>query len=85
VALLSHFRDGAWHRTWAPHTSRPDGAEAGVSVHRRMTVVFALTMVGLGVAMIAITAARGGGELGFVLGALFVAAGGARLYLQRAR
>ena len=40
-------------------------------------------MIGLGVAMIAVTVANGGGviALGVVLGILFVAAGGARLYL----
>jgi hypothetical protein len=54
-----------------------------MSAYRRLSVVLAVTVVALGVAMIAVTAARGGGQTGFVLGALFVAAGTARLYLQR--
>ena len=35
--------------------------------------------------MIAVTLANGGGQLGLILGALFVAAGAGRLYVQRAR
>jgi hypothetical protein len=45
-----------------------------------------LTLIGLGVAMVAVTLARGGGSLGFILGPMFVAAGVGRLYvLRRAR
>jgi hypothetical protein len=54
-----------------------------MSAYRRVSALLAATVVALGVAMIAVTAARGGGQAGFVLGALFVAAGTARLYLQR--
>jgi hypothetical protein len=54
-----------------------------MSAYRRASALLAATVVALGVAMIAVTAARGGGQTGFVLGALFVAAGTARLYLQR--
>ena len=56
-----------------------------MSAYRRMSVGLAALMIALGVAMIVITAANGGGQLGFVLGALFVAAGAARLYVQRPR
>ena len=35
--------------------------------------------------MIAVTLANGGGQVGFILGALFVAAGAGRLYVQRGR
>ena len=48
-------------------------------------VVLALTTLGLGVALIAVTLAHGGGQVGILLGALFVAAGGGRLYLARRR
>lgn len=51
--------------------------------YRLSIAVFALTFVGLGVALVAVTAARGGGVLGFVLGALFIALGAGRLTLMR--
>ena len=46
--------------------------------------LLAVLMVGLGIAMLAITLARGGG-VGVLLGALFIAAGAGRLYLVRRR
>lgn len=50
----------------------------------RWTVgALAATFVGLGVALLAVTAANGGGVLGFLLGALFVALGVGRLTLLR--
>jgi len=48
----------------------------------RAVEVLAVLMVGLGVTMITITIARGGG-VGILLGALFIAAGAGRLYLAR--
>ncbi len=42
--------------------------------------VFALAFVGIGVALLAVTAARGG-SVGYVLGALFIAAGSGRLFV----
>jgi hypothetical protein len=45
--------------------------------------LFALLFVGIGVALLAVTAARGGGLVGFVLGALFIAAGAGRLTILR--
>ena len=51
-------------------------------MYRGATQVLAATTAALGLAMIAITAARGGGA-GILLGLLFVAAGGGRLYLLR--
>ncbi len=44
------------------------------------TFLFGLVFVGIGVAMLVVTALHGGG-IGFLLGALFIAAGAARLYL----
>ena len=54
-------------------------------VYRGGTLTLALLMVVIGLAMIGSTVSRGGGVLavGVVLGVLFVAAGGARLYLLR--
>ena len=56
-----------------------------MSAYRLLVVGMALTMIVLGVAMIAVTAWRGGG-VGLLLGALFVAACVWRLLmLRRAR
>ena len=46
-------------------------------------VAFALTFVGIGIALLVATAAAGGGVLGFVLGGLFLVLGVARLTLHR--
>lgn len=46
---------------------------------------FCLAFVGIGIALLARTAAAGGGVAGFVLGALFVLLGAARLTLERRR
>jgi hypothetical protein len=51
--------------------------------YRWLSAALAVTIAALGVVMIAVTAANGGGQLGFVLGVLFVAAGLGRLYLLR--
>ena len=48
-----------------------------------ITLVLSGLIVVLGVAILVRTAAEGGGGLGFLLGALFILAGGGRLYLQR--
>jgi hypothetical protein len=53
-----------------------------VTGYRAGVVVFAIAFIGLGLAMIAVTAARGGG-VGLLLGVLFVALGLGRLYLLR--
>ena len=52
-------------------------------VYRQSTRIFAVAICGLGVAMIVMALARGGGPLAFgvVLGAAFVVVGAARLYL----
>ncbi len=50
-------------------------------VYRVAVAVLALAFVGIGVALLAVTAAHGGGVLGFVLGGLFVALGVGRLTL----
>jgi hypothetical protein len=50
-----------------------------VKAYRAGIVLFALAFIGIGTALVAVTAVRGGG-LGYVLGVLFVAAGVGRLY-----
>ena len=52
-----------------------------------LTYVMAALMIGLGVAMIAVTLSNGGGPVAFgiIIGLLFVAAGGGRLWVLRRR
>jgi hypothetical protein len=52
-----------------------------VRAYRIAVAVLALSFVGIGIALLAVTAAHGGGLLGFVLGGLFVALGVGRLTL----
>jgi hypothetical protein len=54
-------------------------------VQRRFVVVFGLIVIVLGIAILAETAAQGGGTTGYVLGVLFVGLGVGRLYLLRRR
>jgi hypothetical protein len=53
--------------------------------YRSAVVVFAVLFVAIGVALLVRTAAAGGGAVGFVLGALFIALGVGRLTLARRR
>jgi hypothetical protein len=46
---------------------------------------FSAAFVCIGVALLVVTAAHGGGTVGFVLGALFVALGAGRFTLERRR
>ena len=48
-----------------------------------LPVALSLVMIVLGVAILVRTIAEGGGQVGFIFGALFLAAGGGRLYLSR--
>ena len=54
-------------------------------LHRRSVFVFGLIAIGLGIALLAETAAAGGGSMGYVLGVLFIGLGIGRLYLLRRR
>jgi hypothetical protein len=54
-------------------------------VHAGATALLSLVMVALGVALLVRTLLAGGGEVGILLGSLFVAAGVGRLYLGRRR
>ena len=52
-----------------------------MTFYRGAIAVLAVTFVGIGVALLAVTAAHGGGVLGFLLGGLFIALGVGRLTL----
>jgi NADH:ubiquinone oxidoreductase subunit 6 (subunit J) len=54
-----------------------------VKAYRGAVLAFGVAFVAIGVALIVVTAANGGGVVGFLLGALFVAAGVGRLLLLR--
>jgi hypothetical protein len=49
--------------------------------YRTAVAVLALVFVGIGIALLAVTTAEGGGVLGYLLGALFLALGAGRLTL----
>jgi hypothetical protein len=52
-----------------------------VRFYRNAVAVLAVVFVGIGVALLVVTAAEGGGVLGFLLGGLFIALGVGRLTL----
>ena len=56
-----------------------------MNLYRGAVAVFGLAFVGIGIALVTVTAVRGGGAFGYVVGVLFVALGVGRLYLLRAR
>lgn len=56
-----------------------------MSFLRGANAVFAVTFIGIGIALVVVTAANGGGAVGYVLGVLFAALGVGRLYLLRSR
>jgi hypothetical protein len=54
-------------------------------VYRGGIAVFGVLFIGIGIALVIVTAANGGGAFGYLVGVLFVALGIGRLYLLRAR
>jgi hypothetical protein len=54
-----------------------------MKIYRLTTAILALAFVGIGVALLVVTAIHGGGLVGYLLGALFVAAGAGRIALLR--
>jgi hypothetical protein len=54
-----------------------------VNFYRYGIALFAVVFVGMGIALLAVTAARGGAAFGYLMGLLFVALGVGRLYLLR--
>jgi hypothetical protein len=61
--------------------SRALGGRGVNRAYRTSVAVFAIAFIVIGFALVIVTALHGGGVVGFVLGALFVAAGAGRLYL----
>lgn len=53
--------------------------------YRYGLVALAFAFVGIGVALLVVTAAHGGAVFGYLMGVLFVALGIGRLYLLRTR
>ena len=53
--------------------------------YRRSIYVFSVLFVVIGLTLLVVTAANGGGLTGFLLGALFVALGVGRIQLERKR
>jgi hypothetical protein len=56
-----------------------------MNLYRGGIAVFGVLFVGIGLALLVVTAVQGGGTVGYLVGVLFVALGLGRLYLLRAR
>jgi hypothetical protein len=56
-----------------------------VKAYRLGIAIFAVTFIGIGVALLVVTSLHGGGLFGYLIGVLFVALGAGRLYLLRTR
>lgn len=56
-----------------------------MKAYRLGIAIFAVTFIGIGVALVVVTSLHGGGLFGYLIGVLFVALGAGRLYLLRAR
>ena len=54
-------------------------------MYHRAVVFFGFVFVGIGIALLAVTTAQGGGVVGYVLGALFIGLGAGRIALERRR
>jgi hypothetical protein len=53
------------------------------TAYRSLVMLFAFLFMGIGIALVVVTAVQGGGAFGYLLGALFFALGVGRLYLLR--
>ncbi len=56
-----------------------------MKLYHRVSIVFCVVVICIGVALLVVTAVHGGGVIGFVSGGLFVLLGVARLTLERKR
>ena len=56
-----------------------------MKLYRRALVAFSIVIALLGVALLVVTAAHGGGTTGYLVGGLFIALGVARITLERKR
>ncbi len=56
-----------------------------MNAYRSLVTLFAILFMGIGIALVVVTAAHGGAAFGYLMGALFFALGVGRLYLLRRR
>jgi hypothetical protein len=56
-----------------------------MTFYRGATALFGVAFLGIGIALVVVTAVRGGGLVGYMLGVLFGVLGVGRLYLLRSR
>jgi TRAP-type mannitol/chloroaromatic compound transport system permease large subunit len=56
-----------------------------MNIYHWSVLGFSIVFVVIGIALLVVTAAHGGGVVGFVLGALFVALGAGRFTIERRR
>ena len=56
-----------------------------MKAYRLGIAAFSVIFIGIGIALLIITTARGGGTFDYVMGVLFLALGAGRLYLLRRR
>jgi hypothetical protein len=54
-----------------------------MKVHAGLTTLLSVVTIALGAALVVRTVAEGGGQVGVIVGLLFLAAGAGRLYLAR--
>jgi hypothetical protein len=60
--------------------------ESGVNAaYRSLVMLFAFVFMGIGIALVVVTAVHGGAAFGYLMGALFFALGIGRFYLVRRR
>jgi hypothetical protein len=55
------------------------------AAYRSLVMLFAFVFMGIGIALVVVTAVHGGAAFGYLMGALFFALGIGRLYLVRRR
>ncbi len=56
-----------------------------MNLYRHAVAFFGVVFVGIGIALVVVTAVHGGAAFGYLVGGLFIALGLGRLYLLRAR
>ena len=54
-------------------------------MYHHAVLFFGLVFVGIGIALLVVTTVHGGGVVGYLLGALFIALGAGRITLERRR
>jgi hypothetical protein len=56
-----------------------------LNAYRALVALFAILFMGIGIALVVVTAIHGGASFGYLMGVLFFALGVGRLYLLRRR